>query len=502
MRRMTRWMVALFGLGLLVPSERGAHAAGLYFAERGVRPLARGGAFTAAADDLHAVWYNPAGVYDAGQQFLVDASLLHYTTSYTRVARLKQVDPNTGDVVSEHEQIFPTVEGSSSPIPIPTIVGSYRPHPDWIVALGVVAPYAAITSYPETVQGAPAPQRYSLITLDGSALAILGGWAGYAVNDKLRIGAGLQVLLGKFQATTTFSGCVPDRFFCAPEQPQWDSLAELSVGPILTPSGNLGVLYEPHPQWRIGGSFQLPFFVRAGATVRSRLPATPVFETAAQTGEDATVSFDLPWNARLGVQFAVLDEFRLEVDASVEGWSMHDAIRIEPENISLRGVVGFPDNYPLPNQEIVRGFQDSFSVRIGGEWDVDVSSVVLQPRMGVSFESSAIPNEYLSVMTVDVPKLTVGAGVGIYAGRWRFDAVYAHVFEAQIDVSTDEARIPLQTPVAANQPDPHYVNAGNYDAQAHVFGLGLAYSFDGPIHEARRLRATGGEPENPKEGRQ
>jgi long-chain fatty acid transport protein len=475
-------------LGLSSLTSIDARAAGLYFAERGVRPLARGGAFTAAANDLHAIWYNPAGVYEAGEQFLFDASLLLYATEYTRRARLKQVDPNTGGVVSEHEQVFPTVHGTSSKIPIPTIAGSYRVHPDWVLAVGLEAPYAAITSYPETVGGEPAPQRYSLLTLDGSALAILGLWAGYAPNEQWRIGAGLQMLVGKFQATTMFSGCVPDRFFCAPEQPDWDTLAELSAGPIFTPSGNLGVLYKPAPKWRLGGAFQLPFFVRTSGTIRSRLPATPVFENAEQLGDEVTVSFELPWSLRLGVEYAVLDDLRMELDASVEGWGIHDEIRVEPENVRLRGVVGFPDDYPLPNQSIVRGFQDSFSVRVGGEWDIEVASAILQPRLGVSFESSAVPKAYLSVLTVDVPKVTMGLGAGVYLGAWRFDAVYAHVVEAQLDVSTEEARVPLQTPIEANQPEPHYVNAGNYHARAHVVGIGMAYSFDGPIHEATKQR--------------
>ena len=115
--------------------------------------------------------------------------------------------------------------------------------------------------------------------------------------------------------------------------------------------------------------------------------------------------------------------------------------------------------------------------------DVELGDALLQPRLGVSFETSAVPKEYLSVLTVDVPKLTVGFGAGVYMGRWRFDAVYAHVFEAQIDVSTEEARVPLLVPIAANQPDPHYVNAGEYNANAHVVGLGVAYSFDGPMHD-------------------
>src|SRR6185503_6970688 len=73
-----------------------AHAAGLYFADRGVRPAARGGAFIAGADDLGAIAYNPAGIYDAGSQFLLDASIVNFNADYTRTAQLRQVDPNNG----------------------------------------------------------------------------------------------------------------------------------------------------------------------------------------------------------------------------------------------------------------------------------------------------------------------------------------------------------------------------------------------------------------------
>ena len=60
-----------------------------------------------------------------------------------------------------------------------------------MIAFGILAPYSAITSYPEEVDGQPAPQRHSLITLDGSALAIIGGWAAWAPTPELRVGAGV-----------------------------------------------------------------------------------------------------------------------------------------------------------------------------------------------------------------------------------------------------------------------------------------------------------------------
>jgi len=61
-----------------------AHAAGLYFSARGVRPMGRAGAFVAGADDLGAIWYNPAGLADAGTSFLADFTWLRFSVDYTR----------------------------------------------------------------------------------------------------------------------------------------------------------------------------------------------------------------------------------------------------------------------------------------------------------------------------------------------------------------------------------------------------------------------------------
>ena len=454
-------------------------AAGLYFSERGVRPLGRGGAFTAGADDLGAIWYNPAGVYDAGSQLLLDVSWLNFTTEYTRRSILEQRDPNTGEVVSEWEQTFPTVEGSTAVIPIPTVAGSYQVHPQWVVALGFEAPYSAIPSYPETVAGEPSPSRYSLITMDGSMLAIIGLWAAWAPSDEWRLGAGLQLLVGSFVTTTMFSACVPDRFFCAPEQPEWDTLTQLTAGPLITPSGNLGVKWLPHRQWRVGAAFQLPYWVNASAEVRSRLPSSAVFETVEQQGADASVSFELPWSARLGVQYSPWDPLVVELDGSVEGWSMHDDITITPENVELRNLPGFPDPMRVAEQRIPRNFTESFSVRLGAELELDVADdMALGLRTGASYETSAIPAEYMSVLTMDMPKVTVGLGASLGVGAWWFDAVYAHVFGFDVEVDPADARLPLLNPLEANVAAPHYVNGGSYSARANVVGIGLRYQFE------------------------
>jgi long-chain fatty acid transport protein len=470
---------AALAVSLLATAEPTARAAGLYYADRGVRPLGRAGAFVAGADDLGAIVYNPAGMFEAGGQFLLDGSWVHFTSEYTRIANVQQVDPNTGMPVGTYRQTFPTVQGTTPVLPIPTVAVSFKVARDWVVAAGAWAPYAALTTYPTVVQGEAAPQRYSLITLDGSLLALVGAGVAWAPIKELRLGATAGVLTGVFNTQATFAGCVPERFFCAPEEPSWDVAAKLSAGPIFAPTGSLGAVWIPHPAWRVGASFQLPVWVRSPATLDTRLPSTPVFQNATQQGTSGRVAFDLPWTLRAGVETRAASDLRVELSFAYEAWSMHDAIVVNPDNIALKNVAGFPPLYYLPPVTLPRHFQDSQSVHLGGEYRFHLAGLDWDARAGASFETSAVPPAYESVLTIDQNKVTAALGGSLHWGKLRFDLVYAHVFGFDVDVDPNKAKIALISPVQANPPvSPDIINGGHYAARADVVGLGLAYTFD------------------------
>jgi long-chain fatty acid transport protein len=482
--RSIRWPAALparaaaaFCVSLLTLSGA-AQGAGLYFADRGVRPLGRGGAFIAGADDPGAIAYNPAGLFDAGGQALIDGSWVNFSSDYTRQAIVRQVDPNTGETTATYLKTFATVEGTTPFLPIPTIAVAARVHPDWVVGGGVWVPYAALTTYPDVIEGRePAPQRYSLLSLDGSVLALIGVGAAYSPTPAVRIGANVGMLTGVFKSTVVFSGCVPERFFCAPEDPDWDVLAELNAGPIFAPTGQVGGIFIPHPKVRIGASFQLPIWVRSGATIRNRMPSAAVFATASQEGEDADLGFDLPWSARLGVEVRPSEDLRIELAGTVDGWGMHDAINVDPDGIALKNVTGFPEKYYIPSIALDRGFQNSFSVHLGGEYGF--SGLGLTARAGVSYDSSAVPRERLSVLTIDGHKITPSVGMSVNVGPVRLDVTYARVIMPDVTVAPEEARIQQVSPVQANPPEnPTYINGGLYKARANIIGLGAAFTFD------------------------
>lgn len=460
-----------------------AEAAGLYFTDRGVHPLGRGGAFVAGADDLGAIWYNPAGIVEAPSSVVLDAAWLHYTSDFAR----QTLTTSAGNTT--YVSRSPSVSGTTPVVPIPTLAISHRwgEHDDYAVAFGVFAPYGAVTSYPDGVVDpasgklVPAPQRYSLLSLDGSALVVVGGYFAFKLTDEIRIGAGVGMLTGTFRSRVVFSACPPDNLVCAGENPSYDATTQLAVGPIFAPSANAGVTWVASKRVRVGLSGQAPVWVNAPATVDVRLPVAPEFDNAYQQGNSAHVKFVLPPVVRAGIEVRPLDDshdLRVELAYVREFWSMHDSIEIVPDGIKLRKITGFPDPFSVSSISLPRGFQDTSSFRLGGEYSLPVGEYVLQTRAGVGYETSAVKEAYVSPLTTDSDKVTVALGGGLFIGqKWRLDAVIAHVFASDVTVTPQEAAVPRVNPVQGNPTQTTSVNGGQYSARADVLGVGLAYRF-------------------------
>jgi len=467
-RPRSRWALAAGSLAVLLVARPG-RAAGLYATDRGVRPLGRGGAFVAGADDLGALWYNPAGLADAGTSFLLDASWLHFQSTFTR--QVIATDANG----AQYTETSPTAQGSTPVLPLPTIGFSYAfgPRKEWTAAIGAFAPYTAVASFPQT-----SASRYSLVSLDGSALVNTGLWLAYKPIEQLRIGVGVEALVGTFATSVVMNANPSNRLVGAPQDPAYDAFSQLNVGPIFAPSGNAGVTVVPERHVRIGVSGQLPTNINAPSTIQVRLPNAPIFDSAAVNGDTGRVVFNLPAVLRAGVEVRPIDRLRVELAYVHEFWSNHTAIDVIPSNISISGITGFPSSIKVGNITIPRKFQDSDSIRVGGEYMLPVGEYRLDLRAGVSYETTAVPPAYESPLTVDMNKVIVSLGLGIHIGaHWRFDMLYAHVFEEDVNVAPTTAAVPAINPVQGNPTPTQTINGGTYTASAEVLGVGLNYAF-------------------------
>jgi len=477
MRHASVQAAALSVASIVACAAADANAAGLYFTDRGVRPMGRAGAFVAGADDLGAIWYNPAGLADAGTSILFDASWLQFSVDYTRALRVVNAD----NVVTYPTD--PTVHGSSPVLPLPTVAWSYvlDKQKRFTIAGGVLAPYIALASYPQTVQypwgSGPSPARYTLSSFDGSLLALPGAWIAYKPVEQLRFGLGVMALIGWFQSDLTFSACPQDRLLCAPEQPEYDAAARLRVGPIIAPSLDGGITWVPDNAIRFGVSGQLPMIISSDATFQVRMPTASEFDNAREDGDKAHVRFVLPGIVRAGVEVRPVPDLRVELAWVHEFWSAHNTIEAVPEGVSIDGVTGLPPKLAIPTINIPRDFKDSDSVRVGGEYHFKAGGYELDARAGVSYETSAVPPAYLSLSSLDFNKWILSFGGSIYIGpHWRFDAVLAHVFTQNVYVNPDQAQIPRINPLPGSAPL-EAVNGGQYNASANIIGVGLNYRF-------------------------
>lgn len=455
-------------LALLLALPGIARGAGLYASDRGVRPMGRGGAFVAGADDLGAVWYNPAGIGEAGTSLLVDFAWVRFDSTYDRELVVTAPGGPPTTVRS------PEVKGSAGFLPFPTLAAA-RGMGAWSVAAGVYAPYLALPSYPASIGGQPSPARYALGSFAGSRVGLPGVWVGYRAADFLRLGVGAQALVGTLESAITFSVSPPDRLIGAPEQPEYDAAARVTIGPVFAPSLSAGAILVPHPRVRLGLSGQTPTRIDADARLAVRLPTSALFDGASVRGDRARVRLDLPAILRAGLEVRPSARWRLEIAYVRELWSAHRSIVAAPRGMTLDGMIGAPPSVRIPAIEVARNFRDTDSVRLGSEVRLEAGGRRLDLRAGVSHETSAVPLEYLSLSSLDFDKTALTVGASVHLGeRWRLDALFAHLVVADAYVPPERARIGRINALAGDAPF-EAVNGGRYGAASNLVGVGLNY---------------------------
>ncbi len=464
---------------LALATGRISFAGGVYFSDRGVRPMGRAGAFVAGADDLGATWYNPAGLTEAGTSVLLDASWLDARSTYDQAYAVTTAD-NVQTIIDQPTSAYSTHASGTTPfLPFPTIAFSKTigRSKRFTIAGGMYLPYLGLFTYPATTDGKPSPGRYTLGSfLSGTIGAQPSVWGAFRVTPQLSIGLGVQVLVASVQTTIQASLCPQDRISCAPEQPEYDAVARVRVGTFVAPSGNLGIIYVPLPALRVGVSAQMPTLIDAPVTFKVRLPDNALFDSAQVQGDTGHIRIILPAILRAGIEGRYRG-FRVEATWVREFWSMHQSVDLTTDDVQITGLKGGPSTISITKISVPRGFVDSDSIRLGGEGTFSLFRRELMVRAGVSFETSAVPPPRVSLLSLDFPKIqvTVGGSVNVTA-HLRLDVLYAHTFAETTYVDPYQAQVTHINPFPGNA-TPEPTNGGTYSASANLFGLGANYRF-------------------------
>ncbi len=457
-----------------------AQPAGFTLVDSGVRGQGRAGAFVAGADDISAQWYNPAAL----------SSMQGTSVKFDLWATQQTVEFDREDILGVNP--FNPVESAASPVLEPAgglvtgLGGVHKALENTTLAVGVMVPTGSDYAYP-----ADGAQRYAIID---SAIRQL--YVGPSVAQRftrwLSVGAGLQYTFlhaDQSLVATLCNSADPDA--CGSDTPTDDVVLDIAATDPFAMTWNAGVLLTPIPALAIGLSVQPGVSFAAGGATTATLSedngtVRPYLTDASFTDEDATLEVELPWTVRGGVQVTPVPAVRVELAGTWTGWSATDALVVTDLDLTLTGT----EDGPLQGADIVvtddvslpTGFVDTWSLRLGGEWDAHSAVTV---RAGVYRETGATPDGMANPSVPDADKGGAALGLTVRLGpHLSLDA--SGMYTAWIDrgVTTSAYAQPalnvdygdsFRTTVGAGR----VIGNGSYRSSAWVAGLGVGWQFGG-----------------------
>lgn len=481
MRQIARWSALA-----LLTSAGTAAASGLEVPEQGVRSVARGGAWSAKADDPSAAIHNPGAlVLIDGFDVLYSHNLIWHHATFARAPSVLSASEGYPG-----QDPFAPVQNETPFFGLGAMLSAAYGFDDWTVGISAYGPNSSgHVKYPAT-----GGQRYMLTELE--AVMFFGGVSVAYGGDTFGFGITLQ---GAFMPSMRYSlvvdGTEPPANDAegaeslSPYSSPWDVEATLAVSDGFAPTAIVGGWWQPHPSVELGLSGRvMPVVFDAKGDIELRnVPGQGDFspELLEVLDSSASLEIPLPPTARLGARYihreGGAEVFDVELDVVWEGWSIVDVYRAD-----LSGGIVLAGGIETQDVRIEKRWRDTFSVRLGGT--VAVVPDLLKLSAGGYFEQGASHPRYTNLDFLSTDRFGVGAGFEFALlddpDGIQLDFIWAfqHVFQADRTVDETEGKVIQQRPVA-QCPDACggytgvVANAGTFSSSFDQLSFGLNARF-------------------------
>lgn len=378
---------------------------GFYIPEVGAKAMALGGAFTARADDLTAIYINPAGLSRVtGTTLLVEDGIMFLHSSFHRAGN------------------FPAVKNAFTGGNIPFLgASSDFGLKDAVFALAAYGPYGA----PEVSYPASGPQKYNVIRAKNEQVMYSLGGAWSLPWAPVRVGLALSRVDVFISYNFAYN-------LLGIDDPAFDAAVSADIKDQNRYTIGAGAQYSPLPFLEFGASYLPPIPIKARGPIRASIPEnlSSVTGGITHTSDDLEVDITIPQIIRAGVRYLPTDRLDCVLDVVWMDWSRIKEYRLRFKNYTLTPPNSF--GTVITDMSLPKNWMDTLSVRVGAEYKLlDALSI----RGGYFFEQGAIPNNTLDASNPDSDKHGIGIGVGWTIGPVRVDAAYSHVFQPVRNVS-------------------------------------------------------------------
>jgi long-chain fatty acid transport protein len=453
-----------------------AIAGGYYLGPIGAQAVGRGGAFTAKADDLSAVYYNPAGfafldttVIELGNKF---------SYNFFEFQRSRSTNPNTSVVTS-----FAPVTSDQQFQPLDPLlgVGTNFGLADWAFALVAYAGSGVSQmQFPED-----GPQRYLMVQREGIFVnySLNAAWQ---PHPRFAVGVSAQVVAVpslKYQlvVNSDFSGSLNDPVANNP-----DMMATIEGQDLFTMNAAVGALFRVSPAFELGLSGQvIPAEIEATGPLKLEFVnpesqaanglSQPVTYRNDDPADDVTLTLPLPMTARLGARYVHRrpdnsELFDVELDVIYETLS-----RVERFTMDSRGLIADvgANEIDVGVIRVEKHWNDTVGVALGGDFNAIPDTLTL--RAGAYYETAASDPEYTNVDFVTGQQIGGTLGATLRLGHFDLSLGYEFRTQPEVVVRPDQGRVYQVVPLRPEAKT--VVNAGTYRATSHSAALGVAYRF-------------------------
>jgi long-chain fatty acid transport protein len=483
-------LAVLLAAGLVPSAARGA---GYFAGSKGARAAGRGGAFTAGADDLSAVMFNPARLTQIGGKLVIQAGnrFAYHAVDYTRDPTLDWGRIGNG-VPPYHE--FATVHNQEPWQLLDPLIGaaSNLGLRDWTFALAAYAP-PGVGREQFPIDGG---QRYMMVSREAVILNYTAS-AAWRYRDRFGVGVSLQwIHVPRLSYSLVIDGNTLPRE-ANPVESELDMLATVSGSDPFTFNAILGAWYRPLPFLEIGVSGQvIPTQIQTNSRLSVRPLSDQINEAVelrrdGEPADDVKLTLPLPLTARAGVRYVHVRGgrplFDLELNVGYESWSRVKQFTVDGNGLEAN-LLAQRINVGLI--QVDKRWRDTLSVHLGG--DVIAIPGRLTLRGGLFYETAVANRSHAHVDFVSGSQRGVAAGASFFFRSVEVAIAYEFRQQPAIRVGEGEAKVYQEAPGSRCQGDfmsldnchPQYlgqpapaVNAGTYAAHSHIALLDLLYRF-------------------------
>jgi long-chain fatty acid transport protein len=465
---------------------------GYFDGNLGARAGGRAGAFTAKADDLTAVEYNPAGLAKIDSTLIQIGNRFSYNNySYTRAPTTDYGNPVNGVAP---QVAFASVSNQSSLQAADPVVGiaSKLGLKDWGFALAAYAPPGvANEDFPQD-----GGQRYMMVSREALILDYSAS-AAWKYNDTFGLGVTLSWIHVPQLNYSLVVNANPFPGRAYPVSSPYDMLASTTGSDAFTFNAILGGWFRPVPFLEFGVSGQIipaDIVTQSQLTITPLNPATEGSVSLARNGvpaNDVTVTLPLPIVVRTGARYRKLEGkrelFDVEVDVDYETWS-----RVRNFVLATNGLVAnfMNQSVNIGDINIAKNWNDTVAIKLGGDYALMPDKLTL--RGGVYYETAVANAAYANVDFPGGQEIGATVGASVFFGKVELAAAYEARVQPTVTISEPAARVYQQVPGSPCMPpytntttcNPNFIgqpspaiNAGTYSAQSHIVSLDFLYRF-------------------------